>query len=128
MNTFFVPQLGSMIYTMNGMTSELNLQADRPGTFYGQSAHFSGDGFPTMHFDVKAVPAAEFNDWIDATRSAKGPALDPPAYADLAKQSMGVAPFTYREIDPQIFQMIVTQKLPSGPGPETGQPDSTVRP
>src|SRR3984893_14428276 len=26
MNAFFVPQLGSMIYTMNGMTTQLNLQ------------------------------------------------------------------------------------------------------
>jgi cytochrome o ubiquinol oxidase subunit 2 len=30
MNVFFVPQLGSMIYTMNGMTTQLNLQADSP--------------------------------------------------------------------------------------------------
>jgi cytochrome o ubiquinol oxidase subunit 2 len=128
MNVFFVPQLGSMIYTMNGMTSELHLQADNAGTFYGQSAHFSGDGFPTMHFDVKAVPAAEFANWVEATRNAKGPALDPPTYNELAKQSMGVAPFTYREIDPQIYQMIVTQKLPPGPGPDTSTPSQVVRP
>jgi hypothetical protein len=30
-----MPQLGSMIYTMNGMTTQLNLQADAPGTFHG---------------------------------------------------------------------------------------------
>ena len=35
MNVFFVPQLGSEIYAMNGMVTELNLQADRPGTFPG---------------------------------------------------------------------------------------------
>ncbi len=35
MNAFFIPQLGSMIYTMNGMTTQLNLQADAPGTFRG---------------------------------------------------------------------------------------------
>ncbi|MEA2792649.1 MAG: cytochrome o ubiquinol oxidase subunit, partial [Bradyrhizobium sp.] len=52
MNAFFIPQFGSMIYTMNGMTTRLNLQADRPGTFQGLSAQFSGDGFADMHFDV----------------------------------------------------------------------------
>ena len=31
MSAFFVPQLGSMIYTMNGMTTQLNLRADAPG-------------------------------------------------------------------------------------------------
>src|SRR6185369_5166744 len=45
MNAFFIPQLGSMIYTMNGMTTQLNLQADATGIFRGQSSHFSGDGF-----------------------------------------------------------------------------------
>src|SRR5215218_834476 len=47
-NTFFVPQMGSMIYTMPNMTTRLNLMADRPGVFPGRSAHFSGDGFPGM--------------------------------------------------------------------------------
>ncbi|TIU08959.1 MAG: ubiquinol oxidase subunit II, partial [Mesorhizobium sp.] len=55
MNTFFVPQLGSMIYAMNGMESELNLLADKPGVLYGQSAHYSGDGFSDMNFRVRIV-------------------------------------------------------------------------
>ena len=54
-NTFFVPQLGSMIYTMNGMRTQLYLRADEPGTFRGMSAHFSGDGFSDMHFPVRSV-------------------------------------------------------------------------
>src|ERR1700676_615658 len=45
MNAFFIPQFGSMIYTMNGMVTRLNLRADNPGTFQGLSAHFRGDGF-----------------------------------------------------------------------------------
>ena len=45
-NVFFVPQMGTMIYTMPRMTTRLNLQADRQGIFDGLSAHFSGDGFP----------------------------------------------------------------------------------
>ena len=31
MNSFFVPQLGSQIYTMPGMSTGLHLQADHPG-------------------------------------------------------------------------------------------------
>ena len=57
MNMFFVPQLGSMIDTMNGMVTQLHLQADQPGEYYGQSAQFSGDGFSDMNFMVRAVPA-----------------------------------------------------------------------
>ena len=38
MNSFFVPQLGSQIYTMAGMVTRLHLQADHPGTYRGLSA------------------------------------------------------------------------------------------
>src|SRR5215469_12676125 len=50
MNAFFVPQLGSMIYTMNGMATQLNLSANDSSKFMGLSAMFSGAGFPDMHF------------------------------------------------------------------------------
>jgi cytochrome o ubiquinol oxidase subunit II len=127
MNAFFIPQLGSMIYTMNGMTTQLNLQADAPGTFRGLSSHFSGDGFADMHFDVQAVPAERFAAWIDTMRKT-GPTLDPASYAALAKQSTNIAPFTFRAADPELFQQIVAQKLPPGPGPQAGRPDPTVSP
>jgi cytochrome o ubiquinol oxidase subunit 2 len=127
MNAFFIPQLGSMIYTMNGMTTQLNLRADAPGTFRGQSSHYSGDGFSDMHFDVQAVSAEKFAAWIDTTRST-GPTLDAGSYAGLARQSANTSPFTYRAADPTLFQQIVTQKLPPWPGPQTGRPNLRVSP
>jgi cytochrome o ubiquinol oxidase subunit 2 len=127
MNAFFIPQLGSMIYTMNGMTTQLNLRADAPGTFRGQSSHYSGDGFSDMHFNVLALPADRFADWIEATRNT-GTALDAERYAALAKQSVNATPFTFRAADPELFQQIVTQKLPPGPGPQTGRPNPSVSP
>jgi cytochrome o ubiquinol oxidase subunit II len=116
MTAFFVPQLGSMIYTMNGMRTQLNLRADSPGVFLGVASHYSGNGFSTMHFDVEALPASRFSAWVDATRGG-GPTLTGESYKDLAKQSLSVAPFTYRDVDPNLFQKIVTQVLPPGPGP-----------
>jgi cytochrome o ubiquinol oxidase subunit 2 len=127
MNAFFIPQLGSMIYTMNGMTTHLNLQADAPGTFHGLSSHFSGDGFPGMHFDVHAVPAEQFSAWIETTR-ATGPTLDAASYTMLSKQSLDVTPFTYRATSPELFQQIASQVLPPGPGPQTGRPNPNVSP
>ena len=53
MNSFFVPQLGSQIYTMAGMVTRLHLEADHPGTYRGLSAQFSGDGFADMRFNVR---------------------------------------------------------------------------
>ena len=125
MNAFFVPQLGSMIYTMNGMTTQLYLQADRLGDFYGRSSHFSGDGFPGMEFTLRAVSTDAFDEWARGVRGGVG-RLDANAYAELAKQSMNVNPFTYGAIDPNLFDAIVTQALPPAPGPQGGHPSPDV--
>jgi cytochrome o ubiquinol oxidase subunit II len=114
-NVFFVPQLGSELYTMPGMAGTLNLLADRPGIYPGLSAHFSGDGFSDMHFDVQAVSQAQFTAWTEATR-ATGRALDEPAYRELLVPSQHVPPYTYRSVRPGLFQAIVTQRLPSESG------------
>lgn len=127
MNTFFVPQLGSMIYAMNGMATQLNLQADRPGRYRGMSAHFSGDGFADMRFEAVALPPAAFLAWI-ARVSQQGAMLDRSAYMRLARQSRNVRPFTYRAVQPQLFDAIVTLRVPPAPGPSAGQPNRTVSP
>jgi cytochrome o ubiquinol oxidase subunit 2 len=116
-NAFFVPRLGSMVYAMPGMVAQLNLQADRPATLSGISAHFSGDGFSDMNFQVQSVPQADFAAWVAQARGA-GPALDQTGYAQLARQSRHVAPYTYRAIDPALFQAIASQKIAPAPGPE----------
>jgi cytochrome o ubiquinol oxidase subunit 2 len=66
MNSFWVPQLGGQIYTMAGMATRHNLQADYPGTYRGRSANYSGSGFADMYFDIDAVPAEKFAQWVDA--------------------------------------------------------------
>jgi cytochrome o ubiquinol oxidase subunit II len=111
MNSFFVPRLGSQIYTMAGMTTQLNLLADAPGTYPGLSAQYSGAGFSEMRFDTLAVPPAQFDDWVAATR-AKGGNLDSNAYADLAKPSRANAVATYAAVAPKIFESIVAESAP----------------
>jgi cytochrome o ubiquinol oxidase subunit II len=110
MNSFFVPQLGGQIYTMAGMMTRLHLQADHLGTYPGLSAQFSGDGFADMRFTVKAVPPENFALWVDTTRTT-GPVLDTHAYADLAKPSSAVAPFTYRAVAPNLFNSILSSAM-----------------
>jgi len=127
MNAFFVPSLGSMIYTMNGMATQLNLQADRAGTLSGLSSHYSGDGFSGMHFAVRALPPDRFASWVQATRD-NGPVLDDAAYGQLEQQSQDVRPFTYGGVAPDLFRRIVSQALPPGPGPATGTAQQRVSP
>jgi cytochrome o ubiquinol oxidase subunit II len=116
MNSFFVPQLGSMMATMNRMVTQLNLQADRPGDYYGQSAQFSGDGFADMHFLLRAVPQDAFESWVANARRT-GPVLDRDGYMALARPSQGVSPVTYRAVAPGLFEAVATQAIPPAPGP-----------
>ena len=111
MNSFFVPQLGSQIYTMSGMTTHVQLQADHAGSYRGLSAQFSGDGFADMRFTVDAVPAQQFEQAVTTARDS-GPVLDAQAYADLVKPSQAVAPFTYRAVAPGLFKTIMTAGSP----------------
>jgi cytochrome o ubiquinol oxidase subunit 2 len=114
MNSFFVPQLGGQIYTMGGMTTHLNLLAEKPGEYPGFSANFSGDGFSEMRFVVKSVPTGDFNVWLEQAR-ATGSALDDAGYTELAKPSKAVSPTTYRSVDPNLFERIVDETI-VGPG------------
>ena len=125
MNSFFVPQLGSQIYTMAGMATELNLQADRPGTFPGISAQFSGDGFSDMKFDVEAMPKDRFDAWVSETK-ASGPALDQAEYGKLAQQG-AAAPVTYRAVDSGLFENIVKGKPFKIASPLEGEVGPQVR-
>jgi cytochrome o ubiquinol oxidase subunit 2 len=116
MNVFFVPRLGSEIYSMSGMATQLNLQADQAGTFPGLSANFSGDGFSDMTFALEALDAGQFDKWIETTKTAGG-VLDDSAYRGLLRQSENIQPYTYRAVDDGLFNRIVSMQLPPGDGP-----------
>jgi cytochrome o ubiquinol oxidase subunit 2 len=111
-NSFFVPQMGSMIYTMPRMTTRLNLQADKPGVYNGLSSHFSGDGFPGMQFKVHALPPDQFAMWAQGTRG-QGQPLDGRRYAELSKPSSYVKPMTYGAVAPGLFDAIVANRAPA---------------
>ena len=117
-NTFFIPRLGSMIYAMPGMVSQLNLQADHPGVLMGESAHFSGDGFSDMNFKVRSLSPGDFGAWIRNARGA-GPTLDHASYALLSRQSHNVKPFSYKAIDPALFGNVASLRAGPAPGPQS---------
>jgi cytochrome o ubiquinol oxidase subunit 2 len=127
LNVFFVPRLGTMIYAMYGMSSRLNLQADELGSYLGEAAHFNGDGFSDMRFDVQTVAPTQFDAWVRSAR-ADGPPLDSTAYRLLLRQSQNVRPYTYRSVQPGLFEAILHQQLPPGEGPQTGHPGTDIRP
>ncbi len=123
MTAFFIPQLGSMIYTMNGMVTRLDLRADHVGTYKGLASQFSGDGFPDMMFDTHVVSQVDFSNWLsNAAKSDQ--VLDEASYKQLATQSVEKTPKTYRLADPELFGKIATQKIAPAPGPQLSENQS----
>jgi cytochrome o ubiquinol oxidase subunit 2 len=69
-----------------------------------------------MHFEVEAKSSGDFYDWLGKAR-ADGPELTPESYIELSKQSVVPAPFTFRTVADGLFEKILDQTLPPGPGP-----------
>jgi len=124
MNSFYIPQLGSQIYTMGGMTTHLNLLADAPGEYSGFSTNFSGDGFAKMQFITKAVPTDDFDVWVGQVRDS-GSALDDTGYAELAKPSEAVPPTSYRSVEPDLFERIINRTVSGSEKAGTGAASSS---
>jgi cytochrome o ubiquinol oxidase subunit II len=112
MNSFFIPQLGSQIYTMAGMTTHVNLQADQQGTYRGISAQFSGEGFADMRFDVDAVSGTGFQAWVSDVR-ASSQVLDATTFAQLALPSRAKGSATYADVSGGLFEAIAAGHPPA---------------
>jgi cytochrome o ubiquinol oxidase subunit 2 len=110
MNSFFIPQLGSQIYTMPGMTTQLNLQADTPGAYPGISAQFSGPGFSDMQFTLHAESRDEFATWV-AQAHEQGGALDEAAVAQLMRPTRAAGELTYGSVPDDPFEAVTAGHL-----------------
>lgn len=108
MNSFFVPQLGSQIYTMAGMESQLHLLAHAPGEFDGLSAQFSGEGFPEMRFKLRAVSDEDYAAWLGSVHLVGGK-LDLAAYRSLAEPGVERHPRIYGAVEPDLFRTVLMQ-------------------
>jgi cytochrome aa3-600 menaquinol oxidase subunit II len=71
--SFWIPQLGGQKYAMADMVNTLHLAADVPGEYIGRNANFSGRGFAENTFNVKAMPEAEFDEWVKEVKATAKP-------------------------------------------------------
>ncbi|REE55357.1 cytochrome o ubiquinol oxidase subunit 2 [Paenibacillus taihuensis] len=105
MNSFWVPQLGGMIYTMSGMATTMFLQADELGNYMGTGANFTGRDFAKMGFTTKAIAQADFDKWVNDAK-ASGNALSEEGYQTLAMPGTSEQ-MTFASIPDGLFHRIV---------------------
>jgi cytochrome o ubiquinol oxidase subunit 2 len=115
MNVFFVPQLGSQIYEMAGMQTQVNLIADTPGVYDGLSTNFSGAGFPDMTFKVHATSQAEFDAWIAKVKASPNK-LGLDNYNNLARQSQKDPVRYFSTVEPVLFAAVLDKYMDKSSG------------
>ena len=107
MTSFFIPQLGSQIYAMAGMLTQLNLLADEPGKYLGQNIEYSGTGYHTMHFDVYAKTADEFRVWVAQAKQSPE-SLNMENYNKISgKQIMDYPVTVFSSVEPNLFHEVM---------------------
>jgi len=70
MSSFWIPQLGSQIYAMAAMETQLNLMADTTGEFTGKDTEINGAGYAGMTFIAKSSSQADFNAWVASVQNS----------------------------------------------------------
>jgi cytochrome o ubiquinol oxidase subunit 2 len=110
MNSFWIPKLGGQIYAMSGMKTQLNLEADKSGSYEGMSANLSGQGFAGMKFKAQASSSADFAAWVNQTKQVKQQ-LDMMAYNHLAQPSSNQPVGYFGALKNDVFNSVVNKYL-----------------
>ncbi len=110
MSSFWIPELGSQIYAMSAMDTQLNLMASTTGTFEGKDTEINGDGYAGMTFVAHAVTPADFNAWIAQVKAAS-PALTAQGYAALAAPSEYAPTSSYASVPAGLYGDILMKYM-----------------
>jgi len=113
MQSLLMPRLAGQIYTMSGMTTQLNLAISEPGTYWGENTQFNGDGFQDQKFQILGVSSADFDRWVSSTRQTPA-VLDDKAYQNLSRQSVLPHPIAFGSVEAGIFARISHQTIQPG--------------
>lgn len=108
MNSFWIPQLGSQVYVMAGMQTQLHLLASTEGDYFGESNNYSGAGYSDMKFRTLVKDEKGFQDWIEKVR-ASSQDLNNETYAKLHEDSIKNPVEYYAHVEPVLFDTIIAK-------------------
>lgn len=119
MQSFRISALAGQIYAMPGMRTALHFEASTQGETRGENTQYNGDGFPQQRFPVKALPEAQWRQWVETVR-ASGEQLTDERYAligvqgDLAatREALGLrtdGPIYLTLTDSELFGRIIAR-------------------
>jgi len=115
MNAFMIQRMGTQIFAMSGMRTQLHLMSRETGNFEGGNYQYTGEGFSKMRFTAKGMTQNNYEQWLNQARS-EGTPLDLAKFKELAKPSVVKNPIFYSTVTDGLFADIIGQfHAPAGP-------------
>ena len=112
MSSFWIPRLGSQIYAMAAMKTQINLLASTTGEYTGKDTEINGAGYAGMTFKAKSTSQSDFKTWVASIQASGdyGP-LTPNVYCALAAPSAYNPPAYYSSVSGDMFDTIMMKYM-----------------
>jgi cytochrome o ubiquinol oxidase subunit 2 len=110
MSSFWVPNLGGMLYAMTGHVNRLNLMATKIGAYSGSSAEINGAGFAGMRFTANVTSKQDFSKWVNQVQYKTNP-LDDTVYTNLRQPSEAMPVTSYSTYAPDLYNNILMKYM-----------------
>ncbi|MDQ3206853.1 MAG: cytochrome c oxidase subunit II [Pseudomonadota bacterium] len=108
-HAWWVPALGWKQDAIPGIINEAWTDIRKPGIYRGQCTELCGKDHAFMPIVVRAVPKAEFAQWLAEKKATTALPLDPAAEAGVSSGTM------QRQIDPELIEDLVEGTEPTAP-------------
>lgn len=115
MSSFWIPNLGGMLYAMTGHVNNLNLLAETPGEYPGSTGEINGAGFAGMKFVARVGTQDEFDGWVQGVKT-RSTILSSAEYAKLVQPSENHPPASYAAVEDGLYDTVVMKYQKAGHG------------
>lgn len=122
LHSFAMPAFGIKTDAVPGRLNETWFKVEKPGTYFGQCSEICGTGHAFMPIEIKAVPEAEFAEWVVA-KGGTMPGTTPAVVDGSSAAPVTAAPATATETTPAV----PATQTPA-PAPAEAEPTKTETP
>jgi len=111
MSSFWIPELGSQIYAMSTMQTQIDLMASSTGEYVGKDTEINGAGYAGMTFVAKSASQEDFDAWTASVKQSQN-VLTMDAYNALMAPSQNNPQAFYSSFDKNLYGTILTRYMP----------------
>lgn len=130
MSSFWIPQLGSQIYAMDAMQTQMYLEASSTGEYVGKDTEINGAGYAGMTFTAKSTSQNDFDTWVASVKDSSNTLTLADYNNDLMPSSTDNPVVFYSSVDPELYDTILMKYMipPSSTPAQAGSLSTSTMP